>query len=71
MIDWNKYVVPRAGIEPALPKKSDFESDVSTSFTTPAQKNYILYVIFFSMTTKFYKIVLLIFEPYERLIRCT
>ena len=29
-------VVPRAGIEPALPKKLDFESNVSTSFTTPA-----------------------------------
>ena len=33
-------MVPRAGIEPALPKKSDFESDVSTSFTTPAQNEY-------------------------------
>ena len=31
-------VVPVAGIEPALPKESDFESDVSTNFTTLAQQ---------------------------------
>ena len=34
-------MVPRAGIEPALPKKLDFESNVSTSFTTPAQSSII------------------------------
>ena len=30
-------MVPESGIEPLLPKQPDFESSVSTSFTTQAQ----------------------------------
>lgn len=30
-------MVPQDGLEPSLPKKSDFESDVSTNSTTAAK----------------------------------
>jgi hypothetical protein len=33
--------VPRAGIEPALPKEQDFESSASTSSATEASLNQI------------------------------
>ena len=36
-------MVPESGIEPLLPKQPDFESSVSTSFTTQAFKDEMLH----------------------------
>ncbi len=35
-LDYSRAFVPRAGIEPALPKEQDFESSASTSSATEA-----------------------------------
>ncbi len=36
MYVWRGFLVPPGGLEPPRPKASDFESDVSTNFTTVA-----------------------------------
>ena len=40
------YLVPRAGLEPALPSERDFKSLASTDFATWAEKSgvYLLYL---------------------------